>query len=63
MKALIKAEASELDVRAPAADARPLALPLEVTAVQKVAVRRPNVPVQRRVLRLQPWESNWRLVD
>lgn len=35
---------------------------MEVAAVQQVAVRGPDVPVQRRVL-LQPRESNRRLVD
>ena len=46
-----------------AAAAPPLTLPVEVAAVQQVAVRGPDVPVQRRVLRLQPRESNRRLVD
>lgn len=36
---------------------------MEVAAVQQVAVRGPDVPVQRRVLLLQPRESNRRLVD
>lgn len=40
-----------------------LTLAVEVAAVQQVAVCGPDVPVQRRVLRLQPRESNRRLVD
>lgn len=36
---------------------------MEVAAVQQVAVRGPDVPVERRVLPLQPREPNRRLVD
>lgn len=36
---------------------------MEVAAIQQVAVRGPDVPVERRVLRLQPREPNRRLVD
>lgn len=46
-----------------AAPGPPFTLPVEVAAVQQVAVRGPDVPVQRRVLHLQPRESNWRLID
>lgn len=53
---------SELRVGAPAARP-PLTLSVEVAAVQQVAVRGPDVPVQRCVLCFQPRESNWRLVD
>lgn len=53
---------SELDV-GPPADHPPLTLPVEVAAVQQVAVRGPDVPVQRRILPLQPRESNRRLVE
>lgn len=36
---------------------------MEVTAVQQVSVCGPDVPVQRRVLRLQPREADRTLVD
>lgn len=36
---------------------------MEVAAIQQVAVCGPDVPVQRRTLRLQPREPNRRLVE
>lgn len=53
---------SQLCVWSPASGSA-LTLPVEVTAVQQVAIRGPDVPVQWRVLCLQPWESNRRLVE
>ena len=53
---------SELSVWSSTA-APPLTRRVEVTAVQQVAVRGPDVPVQGGDLRFQPRESNRRLVN
>lgn len=53
---------SKLNVGA-SAEAPPLTLPVEVAAVQQVAVRGPDIPVKRGILRLQARESNRGLVE
>lgn len=58
----MRSQGSEFRVGPPALG-QALALPAEVAAVQQVAVRGPDLPVERGILGRQAWEPERRLVD